>query len=289
MDPNATDMKNNRISRDIGLGAYCNRWIAGLLMVMGLVVASLTVPCNAQVTPSHSQEVYTTVDQMPRFPGGETALMTFIRDHISYPTEAADKNIQGKVVVQFVVDSTGQVGDVRVVRSVDANLDREAVRVIQSLPRFTAGTSMGRPVNVWYTLPVNFKLNNDISYLLSFIHDVDSIQIDYCNLDITAPRAITPADYDAGQFSPSRKTVVIKKKWKIREMVNAMGGLAKLSQGHLDTRGKITLYQRDGNKRVAYYDQFSLYYRGNYYDITTFTAAGARLREVLFPLIGQTE
>ena len=226
---------------------------------------------------------------MPAFPGGEAALMTYLRDNISYPPEAEEKNIQGKVIVQFVVDSVGYVGDVKVVRSVDPNLDREAVRVIQTLPKFIPGARLGKPVNVWYTLPVSFVINNDISYLLSFIHEIDSIKIDYCNLNIDTPMAITSDNYDAGQFSQMRKTVLIKRKWKIKEMVNAMGGLAKLSQGHLDTRGKIYLYYNDGKKSVAYYDQNSLYYRGNYYDITTFTAAGAEFRKILFPLIQQTE
>ena len=240
-------------------------------------------------TSGHGDEVYLSVDRMPAFPGGEAALMTYLRDNISYPPEAEEKNIQGKVIVQFVVDSVGYVGDVKVVRSVDPNLDREAVRVIQTLPKFIPGARLGKPVNVWYTLPVNFVINNDISYLLSFIHEIDSIKIDYCNLNIDTPMAITPDNYDAGQFSQMRKTVLIKRKWKIKEMVNAMGGLAKLSQGHLDTRGKIFLYFNDGKKSVAYYDQNSLYYRGNYYDITTFTAAGAEFRKILFPLIQQTE
>ena len=272
-----------------------DRWFNSILVGLFLVatlVASATgnLPAGDVLdTKGHGGEVYLSVDKMPAFPGGEAALMTYLRDNISYPTEAEEKNIQGKVVVQFVVDSAGYVGDVKVVRSVDPNLDREAVRVIQTLPQFIPGARLGKPVNVWYTLPVNFVINNDISYLLSFIHEIDSIKIDYCNLNIDTPMAITPDNYDAGQFSQSRKTVLIKRKWKIKEMVNAMGGLAKLSQGHLDTRGKIYLYYNDGKKSVAYYDQFSLYYRGNYYDITTFTAAGAEFRKILFPLIQQTE
>ena len=272
-----------------------DRWFNSILVGLFLVatlVASATgnLPAgDVRGTTGHGDEVYLSVDRMPAFPGGEAALMTYLRDNISYPPEAEEKNIQGKVIVQFVVDSAGYVGDVKVVRSVDPNLDREAVRVIQTLPQFIPGARLGKPVNVWYTLPVNFVINNDISYLLSFIHEIDSIKIDYCNLNIDTPMAITPDNYDAGQFSQSRKTVLIKRKWKIKEMVNAMGGLAKLSQGHLDTRGKIYLYYNDGKKSVAYYDQFSLYYRGNYYDITTFTAAGAEFRKILFPLIQQTE
>ncbi len=289
-------MKYSKFMRDGWHDARRKSILAGIVLVMGLMMASLAVSASGnggvdgmRGSSSQYDEVFMSVDKMPVFPGGEAALMTYVRDNISYPSVAEEKNIQGKVIVQFVVDTTGQVGEVKVVRSVDAELDREAVRVVQTLPRFIPGSRLGKPVNVWYTLPVNFKLNNDISYLLSYIHDVDSISIDYCDLNIVTPMAITPSDYDAGQLRQSRTTLLMKRKWQIRNMVNAMGGLAKLTQGHLDTRGKIILYFKDGKKNVFYYDQSSLYFRGNYYDITTFTAAGAEFRKILLPLIHQTE
>ena len=291
-----TVMRHAEFISGTWLGAHCKSILAAAILVVGLMMASLTVSASADSavrgvpgTTSQYDEVFMSVDKMPAFPGGEAALMMYIRDNISYPSIAEEKNVQGRVVVQFVVDTIGQVGEVKVVRSVDQDLDREAVRVVSTLPRFTPGTQSGKPVNVWYTLPVNFKLENDISYLLSFIHEVDSIKIDYCNLEIDTPMDITPDDFDAGQFSQSKKTVLIKRKWKIRDMVNAMGSLAKLSQGHLDTRGKITLYFNNGRKNVFHYDKSSLYFRGNYYDITTFTAAGAEFRKILFPLIDETE
>ena len=104
------------------------------------------------------EEVFRSVEQMPQFPGGEAALMKFLQSHINYPPMAAENNVQGKVVVQFVVDKTGRVGEVKVVRSVDKDLDREAVRVCKSLPKFTPGRQNGQAVSVWYTLPVTFKL-----------------------------------------------------------------------------------------------------------------------------------
>ena len=104
------------------------------------------------------EEVFTVVEQMPQFPGGEAALMKYLQSHINYPPMAAENNVQGKVVVQFVVDKTGKVGEVKVVRSVDKDLDREAVRVCKSLPKFTPGRQNGQAVSVWYTLPVTFKL-----------------------------------------------------------------------------------------------------------------------------------
>ncbi len=104
------------------------------------------------------EEIFRSVEQPPAFPGGDAALMKYLNSHIQYPTMAQENNIQGKVVVQFVVEKDGHVGDVKVVRSVDKDLDREAVRVCKSLPKFTPGRQNGQAVRVWYTLPVNFKL-----------------------------------------------------------------------------------------------------------------------------------
>lgn len=102
--------------------------------------------------------IYRSAEQMPRFPGGEAALMKYIQTHIKYPPTAAKNHVQGRVIVQFVVDKTGEIGEVKVVRSVDKDLDKEAIRVCKTLPRFTPGRHNGQAVPVWYTLPVNFKL-----------------------------------------------------------------------------------------------------------------------------------
>jgi protein TonB len=104
------------------------------------------------------EEIFRSVEQMPQFPGGDQALMKYLSSHINYPPIAAENNVQGKVVVQFVVDKTGKVGEVKVIRSVDKDLDKEAVRVCKSLPKFTPGRQNGQAVSVWYTLPVQFKL-----------------------------------------------------------------------------------------------------------------------------------
>jgi protein TonB len=104
------------------------------------------------------EEVFRTVEQMPQFPGGDQALSKFLSSHINYPPMAAENNVQGKVIVQFVVEKDGRVGEVKVVRSVDKDLDREAVRVCKMLPKFTPGRQNGQPVRVWFTLPVQFKL-----------------------------------------------------------------------------------------------------------------------------------
>ena len=109
-----------------------------------------------------TDKIFYSVEQMPQFPGGEAALMKYLQENVKYPPKAAKDSIQGRVVVRFVVDSLGYVGDVKVLRSVSADLDAEAVRVVKTLPRFAPGRMFGKAVNVWYTLPVTFKLQDKL-------------------------------------------------------------------------------------------------------------------------------
>lgn len=104
------------------------------------------------------EEIFTAVEQMPQFPGGEAELMKYVGNHIKYPTMAAENNIQGRVVVKFVVKKDGSVGEVQVLRGKDPDLDKEAVRVVRTLPKFIPGKMNGQAVSVWFTLPINFKL-----------------------------------------------------------------------------------------------------------------------------------
>ena len=109
------------------------------------------------VAKQSGKEIFRSVEQMPQFPGGEAALMKYIQSHLKYPEKAARNNIEGKVIVQMVIDQTGQVGEVKILRSVDKDLDKEAIRVIKTLPKFKPGRQNGKAVSVWYTLPVTFK------------------------------------------------------------------------------------------------------------------------------------
>lgn len=105
-----------------------------------------------------SKKVYNSVEQMPEFPGGAAGLMRYLQENIKYPPEAAKNNIEGRVIVQFIIDKTGQVGEVKVVRPISEELDAEAVRVVKNLPKFEPGRQDGEAVSVWYTLPIVFKL-----------------------------------------------------------------------------------------------------------------------------------
>lgn len=105
-----------------------------------------------------SKKVYESVEQMPEFPGGAAGLMRYLQENIKYPPEAAKNNIEGRVIVQFIIDETGQVGEIKVVRPISEELDAEAVRVVKALPKFEPGRQDGEAVSVWYTLPIVFKL-----------------------------------------------------------------------------------------------------------------------------------
>ena len=109
-------------------------------------------------TEPQSKKVYNSVEQMPEFPGGAAGLMRYLQENIKYPPEAAKNNIEGRVIVQFIIDETGQVGEIKVVRPISEELDAEAVRVVKNLPKFEPGRQDGEAVSVWYTLPIVFKL-----------------------------------------------------------------------------------------------------------------------------------
>lgn len=110
--------------------------------------------------PVDRDEVLMVVDQMPRFPGGESALMKFITDNLKYPGEAVEEGIEGMVAIRFVVRKTGAVTDPAIIRGVNSSLNEEALRIVNMLPQWTPGKHNGKEVDVYYTLPVRFKLTS---------------------------------------------------------------------------------------------------------------------------------
>jgi len=103
-------------------------------------------------------KVFDVVEQMPSFPGGDAELMKFLHDHIKYPVVAEENGIQGRVIAQFVVERDGSISDVKVIKSVDPSLDKEAIRVLKSMPKWIPGKQNGSAVRVKYTVPVTFRL-----------------------------------------------------------------------------------------------------------------------------------
>ncbi|MCI7561191.1 MAG: TonB family protein [Bacteroidales bacterium] len=110
--------------------------------------------------PKHEEEnkVFDVVEQMPSFPGGPSALMAYLSSHVKYPAVAEENGIQGRVTVQFVVEKDGSVTDVKTMKSVDPSLDREAERVVRSMPKWIPGKQNGSAVRVKYFVPVVFRL-----------------------------------------------------------------------------------------------------------------------------------
>lgn len=102
--------------------------------------------------------IYINVDEQPEFPGGQTALLEFIRKTLSYPLEAKVKNIQGRVICMFVVERDGSLSDIQVVRGVDPSLDKEAIRIIEAMPNWEPAKVEKQPVRSRYTLPMAFTL-----------------------------------------------------------------------------------------------------------------------------------
>lgn len=104
------------------------------------------------------QKIFTIVEEQAQYPGGTKALLKYLGKKIKYPQVAIDNGVQGKVYLKFVVEKDGSVGDVQLLRGVDKSLDKEAIRVVKTLARFKPGKQRGRPVRVWFQVPVTFRL-----------------------------------------------------------------------------------------------------------------------------------
>ncbi|HTM66820.1 MAG TPA: energy transducer TonB [Flavipsychrobacter sp.] len=121
------------------------------------VAASATVCAQTQnSTKGQHAQVFTYVDQMPKFSGD---LNQYLADHLQYPKSAQQQKVEGRVVLRFEIDQRGIVQDVRVVRAAQADLDAEAVRVVKNMPVWQPGRTKGQAVSVYYTLPIEFRLD----------------------------------------------------------------------------------------------------------------------------------
>ena len=114
----------------------------------------------AEEEEEEEAQIFFIVETMPEFPGGELGLRKYIANHTKYPNIARENGIEGKVYVRFCVTSQGKVSQASIARGVDPILDKEALRVVKSLPAWKPGEQRGKKVNVWYTVPINFQLQN---------------------------------------------------------------------------------------------------------------------------------
>lgn len=110
--------------------------------------------------PEKEEEIFQVVENQPEFPGGMVELMKYLQKNIKYPPVCQDQGIQGRVIVQFVVNSDGSIVDAQVVKPVNPHLDKEAIRVVNAMPKWKPGEQRGKKVRVRFTLPVTFRLSN---------------------------------------------------------------------------------------------------------------------------------
>ena len=166
-------MMNKKKSSVIGIIKYILfvPLLAGLLVVNNLQLqaqdnqSKVTQETQSQVIvidPPADKNVFERVEEMPEYPGGVEALMKYISETVRYPIEAMKQGIQGQVVCRFIVNQEGDVTDVNIVRSLDPSCDAEAVRVIEAMPKWIPGKQGGKAVNVYFTLPIRFKLTSDV-------------------------------------------------------------------------------------------------------------------------------
>ena len=150
---------------------------------------------------SESDTILMLAEKMPEFPGGDLALRKYIAKNVKYPQEARENEIEGKVYVRFVVTKTGNIDDVTVVRSVDEILDNEAVRVIQTLPKWKpAETADGEKVNVWYTVPIIFLLKGS-----------NKADEEYVRHDENAVDELNVVSFSSKEKTESKKFFIVEK------------------------------------------------------------------------------
>jgi protein TonB len=116
-----------------------------------------TVSAQKTVVSKKNQKVFDVVEQMPEFPGGMEALFKYMAENMKYPEDAKKQQVEGRVLVQFIVETDGSVSNTEVLMRVFPSLDAEAVRVISGMPKWIPGKQNGKVVRVKYTIPVSFR------------------------------------------------------------------------------------------------------------------------------------
>jgi len=135
-------------------------WIPGKQKGINVNV-KYTLPIRFALDKNENEkddQIYTTVDQMPEFPGGPNALMKFLGENIKYPVDAHENGISGTVIIQYIVNKSGDISNISLLRGISNSCDNEALRVVKLMPKWIPGKQKGKDVNVKYTLPVKFAL-----------------------------------------------------------------------------------------------------------------------------------
>ena len=129
--------------------------------VVQVPVESTVLNSKPAFNQTDKDSIYTVIEKMPQFPGGETELLKYIGTNLKYPVEAQQKGIQGRILVRFIVNKKGEVANPKVIRGLDPDIDKEGLRVVNSLPEWIPGELNGEKVSVYYVLPITFKLTGN--------------------------------------------------------------------------------------------------------------------------------
>ena len=132
--------------------------LVGLLTCRTATAQETIIPYRPGFGPVDEGKVYDVVEQMPSFPGGPAAMMEFISRSIVYPVSALKQELQGRVIVSFIVERDGRLSNAKVVKSVAPDLDKEALRIVKKMPRWIPGKLNGVCVRTKYTIPITFRL-----------------------------------------------------------------------------------------------------------------------------------
>ena len=128
-----------------------------IIFVVFAIMATLSINAQSEGTPVE-ETVYDVVEEMPQFPGGPSALFEYLSNNLQYPVVAEENGVQGRVIVTFIVEKDGSISNAKVVKAVDPSFDKEAIRLVESMPNWIPGKQNGEPVRVKYTVPVTFRL-----------------------------------------------------------------------------------------------------------------------------------
>ena len=137
----------------------CEKSTAPLIIKSDKVDDYLRTKHGREASQMDSTKVYDVVEDMPSFPGGPSKMFEFVEKNIRYPKAAEEEEMYGRVIVSFVVERTGELSNIKIVKSVSPSLDKEAIRVVKSMPRWNPGKQSGMKVRVKYTIPVTFRNN----------------------------------------------------------------------------------------------------------------------------------
>ena len=129
-----------------------------ILMLLMAECCLMTAHAQKTVVSQTNQKVFDTVEQMPEYPGGMQAMIAFLQTNMKYPEDAAKQKVEGRVMVQFIVETDGSISDVHVAKQVFPSLDAEAIRVVQAMPKWMPGKEKGKVVRVKYNLPIVFRM-----------------------------------------------------------------------------------------------------------------------------------